>query len=152
MLPARIIYTVWSGDRSGWTDTRDAIARNLVQLGDDWRLHYVPDSAIIKQARYLGILLVLLSFVILVIFDKELPVVISIRLPNFDNTSIALVILGWGIVAVGAFSILADLIDPFFLVAGPSSGQSAILNIALGAVAAAACGLLHRATKAFEVG
>ena len=54
MLPARIIYTVWSGDRSGWTDTRDAIARNLVQLGDDWRLHYVPDFGHYKAGALSG--------------------------------------------------------------------------------------------------
>ena len=81
-LPKRIILVVWSGDRStgGWNATRDAIARNIASLGDNWRLHYAPDSHIEKQARYLGVLLVLLVFVALSSVRQLLPESVAQRI------------------------------------------------------------------------
>jgi O-acetyl-ADP-ribose deacetylase (regulator of RNase III) len=35
-LPQTIIFAVWSGDRGAWPDTRDAIARNVIELGNNW--------------------------------------------------------------------------------------------------------------------
>ena len=151
-LPRRIILLVWSKD-SAWGETANAIARNLARLGDKWRLNYAPDTPIAKQARYLGVLLVLLVCVILLSFRNKLPPAVAGYLPTFEGASLWLAVLGWGIVAAGAFSILADAADLFASVGGsPYSKESVLLNIGFGAVAAASCGLIHKATKIFQEG
>ena len=151
-LPRRIILLVWSKD-SAWTETANAIARNLARLGDTWRLNYAPDTPIAKQARYLGVLLVLLVFVILLSFRNMLPAAVAEYLPIFEGASLWLAVLGWGIVAAGAFSVLADVADLFASVGGnPRSKESVLLNIGFGALAAASCGLIHKATQVFQEG
>ena len=151
-LPRRIILLVWSKD-SAWGETANAIARNLARLGDKWRLNYAPDTPIAKQARYLGVLLVLLVCVILLSFRNKLPPAAAGYLPTFEGASLWLAVLGWGIVAAGAFSVLADAADLFASVGGsPYSKESVLLNIGFGAVAAASCGLIHKATKIFQEG
>ena len=100
-----------------------------------------------------GVLLVLLVCVILLSFRNKLPPAVAGYLPTFEGASLWLAVLGWGIVAAGAFSVLADAADLFASVGGsPYSKESVLLNIGFGAVAAASCGLIHKATKIFQEG
>lgn len=149
-LPTRIILAVSSGDRSasGWTATKGAIARNIVSLGDSWRLHYTPDSHVERQARYLGVLLVLFVFVVLLSFQRWLPKTIAQRIALPEGSSLWLLVLGWGIVAAGTFSILSDVMDVFLPSNGAPALQTMGLNIGFGAAAAAGCGLIRKAAVA----
>jgi len=141
-----------SGAKGGWPETRDAIARNLVYLGDDWTSHYSPIGSIQKQARYLGVLLVLIAFVLAPSFRSILPAHFTKRLTIIDGASLWLLVVGWFFVAAGAFSVLSDFADVSVNPLSPHAVRDVIVNVGFGVVAAVACGFISRATKFFSDG
>ena len=152
LLPQRIIFLVRSGDTSGedWQSIRDAIARNLFDLGDDWRLQYAPSTSLQKPARYSGVILVLLATTLLMLFRKHLPHGIAVRLPITEGTSLWLLIFGWGLVASGLFSVLSDPMDVLLPNSSAITVWDCAINVGFGAIAAAGCSLIQRATRAFD--
>jgi hypothetical protein len=152
-LPNRLVFSVWSGEgMTGWASTHDAIARTLAEFGNSWSNKYAPDQSVSKEARYLGIVIVLLTFVLLVDWHHGLPSAIAARVPVFEGSRLLLVVVGWGVASAGALAIFSDVIDSFIASEGPITPQRAVFNIGLGMVVAASCGLIERATEAFKSG
>jgi hypothetical protein len=153
-LPRIIVLVVWSGETGlgAWTDTRDAIARNMTILGQNWMSHYVPNQQIQKRARFLGVLLVILVFVIAYSYRESLPAQISHRLPTFGDASLWIVTFGWFLVAAGAFSVLSDFADVPVSMNRPDAIGALFVNIVFGSVAAVICSFMKKATTLFAGG
>jgi len=150
-IPEKVVFSVWSGDsqQNAWRDTRSAAARNLASLAASWKEAYATarldaDTANIKATRYLGVLLLLFFYVCLPLYSRFLPRFAVEALPPESTSSLSMVVLGWGLVAVGTIEVLSGLLSGIDL---PAAGFAS--NLALGIVAAAICGLFHKATKAF---
>jgi O-acetyl-ADP-ribose deacetylase (regulator of RNase III) len=150
-LPKTIIFAVWSGDTSvgGWPDTRDAIARNLIELGSDWASNYTPTTSIQKRARFVGVLLALFAFVIILSLQSHLPVKVGDWAASMGEVSLWVMIFGWFFVAAGAFSVLADFVDIPVSSNSPHPYLALILNIVFGIVAAVSCGFINKSMKLF---
>jgi hypothetical protein len=60
-LPRTIVLAVWSSERAPntWGETRDAIARNITALGENWMPHYVPNLPPFRRSAHLATLLCL---------------------------------------------------------------------------------------------
>jgi hypothetical protein len=153
-LPRTVVLTVWSGESApnAWADGRDAIARNMTSLGQNWISHYVPNQQIQKRARFLGVMLVLFVFVIGYLCRGSLPTQIVSRLPAFGDASLWIVTFGWFLVAAGAFSVLSDFVDIPVLANRPDALLAFFVNVGLGSVAAVTCSFMHKAAKLFADG
>lgn len=145
-LPRRIIFTVWSGSPKGaWPGIRDAFARNIAGLSDRWNRDYSPDGIILKQARYLGVIIVIAISIGCLNFTGRVA-----NTPLLRSNGLSLVVLGWAIAATGAFSIMSDLVDVVLVRADPRSISSIVFNIVFGGAAALICGVIQTAARVFN--
>ena len=151
-LPSSIVFLVWSGEANpgAWTETRDAVARNVATLAADWSGQYTSTLPIQKQARFVGILIVILVAVFAYSIQQHLPESISKRFPVLNAGSLWLLVFGWFFVAAGAFSVLVDFVDVPVVANAPHAQRDVALNIAFGILAGISCGLIHKATKLFQ--
>ncbi len=151
-LPRSIVLAVWSGESNpnAWTETRRAIVRNILSLGQGWIAQFTPDLSLQKEARYIGVLLTIFVFVLAYCSQGLLPLPLRKYLPSFGDASLWLVAIGWFLVAAGVFSVFSDFFDLPIAVGSPHVQRDVIANILFGIAAALSCGVIHRATKIFQ--
>ena len=81
-----------------------------------------------------------------------LPAQVANRLPTFGDASLWIAMIGWFLVAAGAFSVLSDFVDVPISANHPDAISALFANIGLGSVAAVTCSFMHKATKLFTGG
>lgn len=148
-LPGTIVFSVWAGD-THWPDTKRALARTVSDLGVQWEGIYAPTSPVQKQARFIGILLLILLGLIAHSFRNILPKPLASEVPTLNSASIWLVALGWFLAAAGAFSVLAEFIDFPVAANGQHVFRDLMSNVALGALAGGACLIIREANELFK--
>ncbi|MDO9414379.1 MAG: hypothetical protein Q7T81_17550 [Pseudolabrys sp.] len=138
-LPRNIVFMVWHG-QTNWQETKQAIVTHLMRLGEAWRPNYMISDRLKIKSQYLGVLLVMLCFAILMNFSVSVPARKILRLSPTDNSELWIIFVGWGVIAVGTLSLFSSSFGVFIDEIGdgwPTVGW----NTLLGACSAVCCGV-----------
>jgi hypothetical protein len=141
-LPSTIYLQVWGGDRTAWSQTKNAIATRLADTVTDWndtehRYNGADWAAVLGVAGGMALLLLGASF------GRSLPFLRKDAAGLAANPSIALLI-GWFSASLGLVTVFKSMIEqlPRTFLPWP--------QIVVGSIVALGCGPLLRAAQRFD--